>query len=186
MTFSIVLDQQFPSKFEMKRKYLVSCVVLRRVLSKLFYDNNDSLLSIVGIAPLHSLIKKLLEEHYVHFLIIITSDSYIQSLNLQYRNKNQPTDVLTFNHILNDDITEAKEQDLQFAEIYISLETAMQQAEEHGVSLSDELVLLSIHGILHAIGFDHELSVEDFQIMQAHERTLLSALGLIHVAPLIR
>jgi probable rRNA maturation factor len=61
----------------------------------------------------------------------------------------------------------------------ISLGTAKSQAEEHGVTLARELDLLLVHGLLHLLGFDHELSPDEEKRMRRWERKLMGSEGLI-------
>ena len=90
--------------------------------------------------------------------ILLTDDKNIRELNKQYRNKNIPTDVLSFSQ------NEGEENGLEhnlLGDIVISTSTAMRQSSEHNLSIDEEIVLLLIHGILHLLGFDHERSDED-------------------------
>jgi probable rRNA maturation factor len=57
-------------------------------------------------------------------------------------------------------------------DIAISLETALRQSEEHGLSLEEELTLLLIHGILHLLGYDHEVSGQEEERMRKKTREL--------------
>ena len=104
--------------------------------------------------------------------IILVNEEHITQLNADFRSKNHPTDVITFNY--------AEPQ----SEIYICLEVAQKQALEHRVTLSEEITLLCIHGLLHALGFDHEVSAEDAKQMRELERKLLTKIQLHHVTPL--
>lgn len=83
--------------------------------------------------------------------ILITDDSEIQKLNKQYRDKDKPTDVLSFSMIEGLDDPQPV-----LGDIVISLETAERQAQEYQVNLYQELLRLLIHGILHLVGFEHE------------------------------
>ena len=89
--------------------------------------------------------------------------------------------MLTFTEIFSDKPRVGSEVD---AEIYISIDTAMKQASEHNLSLVEELSLLSFHGLLHAIGYDHETSAEDAKEMRHEEAKLLQLAGLEHVQPM--
>lgn len=89
----------------------------------------------------------------------LTNDSEIQALNAQYRQKNQPTDVLAF-AALEVDSPQLKGQMQPFMPLYlgdlvISVETAYRQAREQGHSLDTELAWLAAHGLLHLLGWDH-------------------------------
>jgi probable rRNA maturation factor len=82
-------------------------------------------------------------------------DAEIQDLNRRYREKDRPTDVLSFPQY------PAGERPLEGAPVHIgdvviSVETARRQAEERGVSLGREIVWLWLHGLLHLIGYDDD------------------------------
>lgn len=88
----------------------------------------------------------------------LTTDAEIQSLNAQFRNKDQPTDVLSFAAMevnfpeIEDD---AADLALYLGDIIISVDTAVRQAPEHGYVLRKELAWLASHGLLHLLGWDH-------------------------------
>jgi probable rRNA maturation factor len=82
-------------------------------------------------------------------LMLVTNQT-IQEYNLQYRGKDVPTDVLSFP--IDDNMPHAP-----LGSIIISLEYASNMAKELAHSLNDEVSLLLIHGILHLLGFDHEV-----------------------------
>jgi len=102
--------------------------------------------------------------------IVITDDDQIQQLNKTYRKKDKPTNVLAF-----------PMQEGQFAEItpgllgdvVISCETAQQEADKANLSLSERMSQLLIHGILHLMGFDHETSQRDANVMEEKSLELL-------------
>lgn len=104
------------------------------------------------------------ETDNVHVAIIITDDSEIQKINSEFRGKDKPTDVISFAYRdepfpLNEGIAE------ELGDLYISIDTALKQAEEYGVTPADELKRLTIHGLLHLLGYDHEKSEADEKIM---------------------
>ncbi len=81
--------------------------------------------------------------------IVFVDDEKIRELNKKYRKKDKPTDVLSFN--LGKD-----PKNRIIGEIYISIPTAKKQSVENNKSLLDEIVFLSLHGILHILGYDHK------------------------------
>ena len=85
----------------------------------------------------------------------IVSDAQIKRLNKLYRNKDKPTDVLSF------PIGEKVEDWLILGDIVISVDTAKRQAKELGHSLEEELKRLLVHGLVHLLGYDHELGGEE-------------------------
>ncbi len=89
----------------------------------------------------------------------LTDDNEIQALNAQYRNKNQPTDVLAFAALeVNSPQLSPEIQfsiPLYLGDLVISVETAYRQAQQQGHSLQTELAWLATHGLLHLLGWDH-------------------------------
>lgn len=80
------------------------------------------------------------------FHCLITGDTELRSLNLRFRGKNSPTDVLSF----------PSGESNPIGEIAISLGRARSQAREYGHSVENEVCILMLHGILHLLGMDHE------------------------------
>jgi probable rRNA maturation factor len=91
----------------------------------------------------------------VELSIALVSDAQIKRLNKLYRNKDKPTDVLSF------PIGEKVEDWLILGDIVISVDTAKRQAQELGHSLEEELKRLLVHGLVHLLGYDHELGGEE-------------------------
>jgi rRNA maturation RNase YbeY len=93
--------------------------------------------------------------------ILLVDDASIQNLNQQHRNIDAATDVLSFPQMDDDEFISH-----MLGDVVISVETAERQAAEHHFSLEQELVLLLIHGLLHLLGYDHERSPEEEQVMK--------------------
>lgn len=96
--------------------------------------------------------------------VVFVNDPYIHALNKAYRDKDKPTDVLSFNY-------QGEDSEL-LGEVYISVDTAKRQAVAHEHSFEDELIKLIVHGILHVHGFDHEKD-EDYKQMYSVEKAVL-------------
>ena len=116
--------------------------------------------------------------------VVITDNENICALNHEFRERNTPTDVLSFpmlefdeNHnIISDD--EELGCGLLLGDIVISLERAQAQAEEYGHSLEREIGFLCAHSVLHLLGYDHEDSEESRLVMRKKEEEALSKIGL--------
>lgn len=110
--------------------------------------------------------------------VVLADDPYIREINRDYRGKDRATDVLSF--ALNEgdepDIIDGPEE-LLLGDIIISLETAERQAGEFGHSLERELAYLTVHGMLHLLGFDHEDEAER-QTMRREEERVLTELNI--------
>ncbi len=100
--------------------------------------------------------------------LVLADDAFIQNLNHQFRGKDKPTNVLSF---------ESDDEDGYLGDIIIALETIQREAEEQGKSLSDHFSHLVIHGCLHLMGYDHEKE-EEAQEMEAREIELLAKLNI--------
>ena len=99
--------------------------------------------------------------------LILTDDKEIQELNKTYRHKDKPTDVLSFPL---EDLP-----GMPLGSIIISVDTAKRGAQEFGHSIDDEITLLFIHGLLHLLGYDHEV---DNGEMRAKEEEIIKKYGL--------
>lgn len=99
------------------------------------------------------------------------TDPEIHSLNRQYRQKDKPTDVLSFP--LADDVCPAL-----LGDVVISVDTATRQAHRRGHSLREEIQTLLIHGVLHLLGYDHEVSRSEAIRMRKKEREIKAIVGL--------
>ena len=95
--------------------------------------------------------------------VVLTDDARIQNLNLQYLNKDCPTDVLAFSQDEDEELLIEGESRL-LGDVIVSVDTAARQAEERGKPLVDELDLLVAHGILHLLGYDDATTLEREQM----------------------
>lgn len=94
-----------------------------------------------------------------------------QALNRDYRNKDYPTNVLTFAY------TEDQDAEVTQADIILCTDVLQREAAEQGKTVLAHATHLIVHGVLHAQGYDHE-SDEEAQEMEAIEAEILAVLGL--------
>lgn len=100
--------------------------------------------------------------------VLLTDDAEIQTLNRDWRGKDKPTDVLSF---------EADEMDKPFlGDIAVSIGVSSKDAETRGIELAQHLSHLLIHGLLHLAGYDH-IEDTDAVKMEALEVQALASLG---------
>jgi rRNA maturation RNase YbeY len=104
--------------------------------------------------------------------ILLTTDADIRKLNKQFRSIDQPTDVLSFPQNADEDPPIPGE--IILGDIAVSLDTAQAQAKEHGLTFEEEIILLLIHGILHLLGYDHEISEQEEEKMRSKTRELFN------------
>jgi probable rRNA maturation factor len=111
--------------------------------------------------------------------LLICDDRFIRGLNKQYRDKDEPTDVLSFEQGDTYRDPEGAERFLA-GDIVISLDALSRNVEEFGISRDEELRRLITHGILHLSGFDHEDNDPSRPMLLLQEEILrdLSAKGI--------
>ncbi|XP_072958883.1 endoribonuclease YBEY, chloroplastic-like isoform X2 [Typha angustifolia] len=109
----------------------------------------------------------------VELSLLLCNDDFIRKLNKDWRDEDHPTDVLS----MSQHVPELDLPMLLLGDIVISTETAARQAEERGHTLLDEIRILMVHGLLHLLGFDHEISKEAEAEMEKEEEHILRSLG---------
>jgi probable rRNA maturation factor len=113
--------------------------------------------------------------------VLLTDDETIHDLNLRYRGYDKPTDVLSFSQVesLEARVDSGKNPHSRLStlnsqllgDVVISIETAVRQADTHGITLDEELALLVTHGILHLLGYEDETEPGMVE-MESRERAL--------------
>lgn len=110
--------------------------------------------------------------------ITLTDNAYIHALNRQYRQIDRPTDVLSFA------LNESEEPEIAdgpavnvLGDIIISVERAEEQAAEYGHSVRREMAFLTVHGMLHLLGYDHMEEAERLE-MEKEQKYVMKQLGI--------
>ncbi len=109
--------------------------------------------------------------------LIFVDDAYIQSLNVEYRSVDRPTDVLSFAMNEGEAMPEGEDSEDLLGDIVISLPTAQRQALEYGHSFEREVAYLTAHGSLHLLGYDHENDAGR-KVMRDKEEAVLNRLHI--------
>jgi probable rRNA maturation factor len=104
-----------------------------------------------------------------------TNDESLRDLNKRYRGVDEATDVLSFAQEPQPDFIAGNGRGSYLGDIAISVPRAEQQAVEQKHSLTEELRLLTVHGVLHLLGYDHE-SPEAEKAMWARQDAILASL----------
>lgn len=108
----------------------------------------------------------------VIFNIIIIDNPTIHKINKEYRDKDAPTDVISF--ALEDDKTVIEPDGVRIlGDIYISIDKVHEQALEYGHSFKRELSFLAVHGLLHLLGYDH-MEKSDEEVMFKKQEEVLN------------
>ena len=110
--------------------------------------------------------------------VTLTDNAHIRELNRDYRGIDRPTDVLSFA------LRESEEPEVEgeagaeaLGDIIISLERAAEQADEYGHSLRREVAFLTVHGMLHLLGYDH-IEEEEREEMEREQCFVMERLGI--------
>ncbi|WP_420406441.1 rRNA maturation RNase YbeY [Nisaea sp.] len=105
--------------------------------------------------------------------IVLSSDSEVRALNRDYREKDSPTNVLSFPSGL---VSGVGETDM-LGDVILAFETVSMEATRDGKPLDSHLRHLVVHGVLHLLGYDHETEEEAVE-MERREVEILAAFGL--------
>ncbi len=137
---------------------------------------NDKCKNSINEKQLQNILKiflKQLFEKKISISLYITDNSEIQKLNKKYRNKNSPTDILSWIY---------HENNLEIeGEMVISAESVREQSIVNGWDFSTELIRLLAHGCVHIAGLDHENSDKEAREMLKLEIKLLKKVGLNNI-----
>ena len=110
--------------------------------------------------------------------VTFVGDRKIRELNRQFRNIDRSTDVLSFplgeNGVYD---TDPETERLMLGDVVISLEHAFSQAKEFGHSADREIVYLSVHSMLHLLGYDH-MEPTEASVMREQEEKTMTEIGL--------
>lgn len=115
----------------------------------------------------------------VELSVTFCSNDYIKELNREYREKDSATDVLSFPMYTREEIEELIPEEgetVALGDVVLSLERAREQAEELGNTFLREVAFLTVHSILHLLGYDHELSPEEDERQCARQREIIETL----------
>lgn len=113
--------------------------------------------------------------------VVITGDEVVADLNQRYRGVHSTTDVLSFSldreDGLRDSFVNPPDGFHNLGEVVVSYPQAIKQAEEHGHKVEEELAFLTVHGLLHLLGYDHE-NEQEAKAMREQETQALAGLGI--------
>lgn len=132
---------------------------------------------------INTVVKKALEMQKVtadvELSIVITDNNGIRKINKEFRDKDMPTDVLSFPGYEPEEIEEVKKSEelMVIGDIIISKEKVVEQAKEYENTFEREFAYLLVHGILHLLGYDHMEESEKI-IMRENEEKILSEINL--------
>ncbi len=118
--------------------------------------------------------------------VCITDDAGIHEINLEMRDVDRPTDVLSFPvfDLLPGELPDEEDADpgtglIPLGDMVISLERVEAQAKEYGHSNRRELAYLVVHSVLHLLGYDHLDEGEQKKQMRGREEAILAVLGIV-------
>ncbi|WP_340589348.1 rRNA maturation RNase YbeY [Erythrobacter alti] len=113
--------------------------------------------------------------------MLFTSDAVVRTLNHDWRDKDKPTNVLSFPMLERLDLVHLDPDEgppEMLGDIALAHETCAREAAEKGISLQHHASHLIVHGLLHLAGYDHETGEADAQAMEALEVKALALMGI--------
>lgn len=128
-----------------------------------------------------------LDKTNLYMSITLTEPDDIEKINMQYRNIDRPTDVLSFPMFEKEELEEFIKKNSQntdinvqgdiLGDVVISIPKVYEQAEEYGHSFERELAYMVVHGFYHLMGYDHMEETEKKE-MRKKEDEVLNKLGI--------
>lgn len=109
--------------------------------------------------------------------IVLANDDLVHVLNREYREKDQPTNVLTFASLDDEDEITPDGENLNLGDVILSYQTIEREAQEQGKFMIEHLKHLTVHGVLHLLGYDHRTD-EEATDMETLEIRILETLGV--------
>lgn len=163
----------------------------RKMKLKVYFENEQELIPLTYKTKM--LVRNAIEEtldyeqygNVCEVSVSFTDNAGIWELNKKFRGIDRPTDVLSFPLFDYDGESEEPPVDElmgMLGDIVLSLEQARVQAEEYGHSFEREVAFLTVHSMLHLLGYDHETGEEDEADMRRRQTEILNGMGL-SVAP---
>ena len=155
-------------------------------MNEIFFENRQEKINIDE--NIISLIKKCCDEVLIYedfgedceISVTFCDNEEIKELNAEFRNIDRATDVLSFP--INEEGEEfeinPENNCVILGDIVISVERAMEQAEEYNHSFEREMAFLTVHSMLHLLFYDHEKSSEDEEIMFSKQNEILEKMGI--------
>ena len=112
--------------------------------------------------------------------ILFTTDAEVHELNRQWRDKDKPTNVLSFPMLDRTELLELAPDGPpeMLGDLALAHETCAREAAAKDIALADHAAHLLVHGLLHLAGYDHETSEADAEKMEALEIKALAELGI--------
>jgi probable rRNA maturation factor len=112
--------------------------------------------------------------------LVLTSDAEVHALNREWRERDQPTNVLSFPMLSREEVLKLSPDGPPelLGDVALAFETCAREAAQKGVPLADHAAHLIVHGLLHLAGHDHEISAAEADAMEALETKALAMMGI--------
>lgn len=112
--------------------------------------------------------------------LLLTSDAEVHALNREWRQRDKPTNVLSFPMLARDELLGLAPAGppVMLGDVALAHETCAREAADKGVPLEHHAAHLIVHGLLHLAGYDHEISPAEAEAMEALETKALAICGI--------
>jgi probable rRNA maturation factor len=112
--------------------------------------------------------------------LLFTSDAEVHTLNREWRERDKPTNVLSFPMLEREELVSLAPDGppVMLGDIALAFETCAREAAEKGIALEAHAAHLIVHGLLHLAGHDHVMSDAQAEAMEALETRILAKLGI--------
>lgn len=138
-------------------------------------DIHDIIKLVAKTALNSAILPKEVIDRDMEISIVLANDDLVQVLNREYRQKDKPTNVLTFATLDEEEIPTAGI--LNLGDVILSYQTIEREAQEQGKFPMDHIKHLTVHGVLHLLGYDHQED-DEANDMETLEIRILEQLGV--------
>lgn len=155
-----------------------------RIRVSVYFDNRQNIKEITDelMESLEHVVDIALQTEGIHLPVEVSisfvDNHEIQQLNREYRDKDQPTDVLSFPLVDREQLEGGQAYgEMLLGDIIISIPRAQEQAIEYGHSFLREMAYLTVHGMFHLMGYDH-MEPEEKAIMRKKEEQVMKEVNI--------
>lgn len=125
----------------------------------------------------NSILHVLDDQRSFELSVLLTTDGHIQELNHHYRNKDKPTNVLSFPQLNADDLKAPSTEPILLGDVVMAYQTISNECIMQQKKFMDHMTHLFVHSCLHLFGYDHEAE-DEAEIMENLEITILEKLNI--------
>ncbi|MEM6858368.1 MAG: rRNA maturation RNase YbeY [Pseudomonadota bacterium] len=143
-------------------------------------ETSEAIALVERCAEVASLVAPELARYRLVASVLFTDDDTVHALNRQWRERDKPTNVLSFPMVARQELLDLAPEGppAMLGDLALAHQTCVREAQEKGIALDQHAAHLIIHGLLHLAGYNHVHSDEEAEAMEALEIAALAKMGI--------